>query len=85
MFPLSSKAILILREKEYFEKYKNFNNKIVPLTSKQIDYYNSRQVTCSDRFIYCRDQNFKLVEQIIQNNPYDLSSKRQRFEVGCQD
>lgn len=81
VFPLSSKVILILREKEYFNKYKNFDNKILPLTTDQIDYYNSFQVTSSDRFIYCREQDFKLVEQIIQTNPYDLSSKRQRFKV----
>lgn len=67
-FPLNSDVIIILLEKEYFNKYKILENKIIQLTTHQIDNINSMQILSSDRQIYCRDQDFDLVKQIIKNS-----------------
>ena len=78
-FPLNSNVIIILLEREYFNKYEAFDNKIVQLTTYQINHFNSMQVFSSDRQIYCRNKDFDLAEQIIKNSFYDLSSAKQRY------
>ena len=79
-FPLSSEVILILWEREYFKKGEVYEDRVIQLTKEQINHYNSIQVTSSDRFVYCRDNDFGFAEEIIKTSPYDLSSSRKRFK-----
>ena len=78
-FPLNSDVILILFEREHFKHYEPLEDKIVLLTTEQIDRLNSMQIVSSYRQIYCRNNGLDLAEQMIKNSPYDLSLTKRRY------
>ena len=77
-FPLNSEIILILFERQSYKQYEVFENKIIQLTTEQIDSLNLMQVILCNRQVYCRDDNFNLVERVLKSNSYDLSSGKRR-------
>jgi hypothetical protein len=81
VFPLNSKLVLILFEKDYFKQYCHLDGKLFPLTRENIIHYNSLQVFYSYRFVFSQENNFQLVQNICQEYPDVCSSNRERFQV----
>jgi hypothetical protein len=80
-FPLSSKSLLIMREKQYFHKFKDRESKISPLTLEDVEHYNMLQVYDSNRFVFCAEDRFDLVRSICQEHPEVCSEDRCRVQV----
>jgi len=80
-FPLNSKSLLIMREKQYFHKYKDKERKLFPLTLEDVEHYNMLQVYDSNRFVFCAEDRFDLVKSICQEYPAICSEDRNRVQV----
>jgi len=80
-FPLNSKSLLIMREKQYFHKYKDKESKLFPLTLEDIEHYNMLQVYDSNRFVFCAEDKFDVVKSICQEHPEVCSEDRSRVQV----
>jgi len=81
-YPINSKLILLIREKSYFSNFKDNNLKFYELNNKEnIKYFNSLQVFGSNRQIFCRSDNFKLVREILNEYPEYRKEDRKRFDV----
>ncbi|MBW4598540.1 MAG: DUF4238 domain-containing protein [Calothrix sp. FI2-JRJ7] len=80
-FPLNSKSLLIMREKQFFHKYKDKESKLFPLTLEDVEYYNMLQVYDSNRFVFCAEDRFDLVRSICQEHPGVCSKDRSRVQV----
>lgn len=80
-FPLNSKSLLIMREKQYFHKYKDKESKLFPLTLEDVEHYNMLQVHGSNRFVFCAEDRFDLVKSICQEYPAICSEDRNRVQV----
>jgi len=80
-FPLNSKSILIMREKQHFHRYKDRESKLFPLTLEDVEHYNMMQVHDSSRFVFCTEDRFDLVKSICQEHPEACSENRDRVKV----
>lgn len=66
LYPVNSSTILILKEKTHFNFDQRKDCKLVNLTEDEVLEYNKAQIYCSDRFIYCQENNFDLARKICQ-------------------
>jgi|GEM_PF-4170776 len=57
-FPLNSEIVLILLEKEHYNKLKCWENSVLQLTLNQIDYLNFLQLGSSKKFIFSSNDKF---------------------------
>ena len=80
-FPINSKAILIMKEKSHFYKFAKLDGNFFPLTLNDVDFYNQLQVYGSNRFVFCSEDRFDLVEEICKNNPDVCSSNKTRIQL----
>jgi hypothetical protein len=80
-FPIDSKAILIMKEKSHFYKFAKLDGNLFPLTLNDVDFYNQLQVYGSNRFVFCSEDRFDLVEEICKNNPDVCSSNKTRIQL----
>jgi hypothetical protein len=65
-FPLSSQFIILMFEKTYFEQFTDIDCKSIPLMADHIIEYNQLQVLQSNRQIYCMSNDFRVAEQLCQ-------------------
>lgn len=82
VFPLSPKYVLVLCERTAFREFEKLENKIVPMNSENVAYYNSLQINQCYRQILSSSENFDLVREIHKLNPDAFSPKRTRIIVG---
>jgi hypothetical protein len=80
-FPINSKAILIMKEKSHFYKFAKLDGNLFPLTLNDVNFYNQLQVYGSNRFVFCSEDRFDLVEEICKNNPDVCSSNKTRIQL----
>lgn len=81
-FPLCPKFILILCERTAFKDLEKYENRIIPLTTDNITYYNSLQVVRSYRQIFSSNNDFKLVKEMFETHADAFSPDRTRIVVG---
>jgi hypothetical protein len=75
-FPISSNLIIILVEREYFKDYEKVENQFIVLDNEEyIKWYNSIQVLSSFRQVYCEDNEFNFIQQMIKEQPDVLERK----------
>lgn len=68
--PLSHDYLITCYEKNYFSNLKEMDGKVIDLASPQnIEYYRQFQVTSSSRFVYAKDSNFELAEEMCIADP----------------
>jgi len=80
-FPLNSKLILIMKEKQYFHRDKERESRLFRLTLQDIEHYNRLQIYDSYRFVFCAEDQFDLVRSICQEHPEVCSKSRNRVQV----
>lgn len=80
-FPISSKFILVLCEREYFKERENLENKKISLSDINfVNYYNSLQVIKSYRQVYAITKSFEIVEELLLKMPNSFNIDRKRVE-----
>lgn len=81
VFPISSKFILVLCEREYFKKCENLENKKISLSDINfVNYYNSLQVVKSYRQVYAIANSFEIIEELLLKMPNSFNIDRKRVE-----
>ena len=80
-FPLNSKIILIMLERQHFYQCINQDSKIFPLTINDVEHYNKLQVFNSNRFVFSSDNCFENVKNICQEYPEVCSKDRNRIKI----
>lgn len=81
-FPLSSKYLISMVDREYFKKYEPWDGKIHDVaTNDAIIWYNHLQVNQSYRQIFCSVPDFGLVEEMILKNPELSNLSYDRVQV----
>jgi hypothetical protein len=83
--PLDGKLILIMKDKLFFNEYIDRNNRLISLTSDDVDYYNSLQLYNSNRQIFCSQNMFKLAREICQQKPEVCSQNINRLQIRITD
>lgn len=80
VFPISSKYLLVLYERNYFRLAERDENRVVPLLcADNMIYANHFQVASSTRFVFSRDTDFSLVERILTEEPHLADPARRRI------
>ncbi|MEQ6856000.1 DUF4238 domain-containing protein [Lysinibacillus capsici] len=75
-FPISSNLILIIYDRKFFEELSYFyENRFIELFEENIKYANWLQVTSSNRQIYCKENNFTMIEDMKKKNKNILNNK----------
>ena len=81
VFPISSKFILVLCEREYFKASENIENMKISLSDINfINYYNSLQVVKSYRQVYAVTDSFEIVKHLLLKMPNSFDLDRKRVE-----
>ena len=80
--PLSPRIILILCHRGTFKRNEIYEGKPIQLVADNITHYNSLQVGQSNRYIYCSNDNFALVEQMCMDEPDLCRPDRTRIGTG---
>ncbi|WP_240416691.1 DUF4238 domain-containing protein [Paenibacillus periandrae] len=76
VYPLTSKLILTLFERRSFANISKWDNCFIPLTDvENVTYYNSLQVLQSSKQIYCQEDKFELIQQMIKKEPNILKKR----------
>lgn len=84
-YPLSSQYILILADRDSYKDYEAFDGKSSNMREENVEYYNSLQVIHSNRQIYCEEQDFYLVKDMIKESPDISNPKSNRVSVNILD
>ncbi|WP_009631069.1 DUF4238 domain-containing protein [Synechocystis sp. PCC 7509] len=80
-FPLNIRAILIMRDKQYFQEQVNQDNKLFFLTLEDVEHYNKLQIYNSNRYVFCSDDCFDLVKIVCKQQPEICSEDRNRVQL----
>jgi len=81
-FPINSKLILIMADREMYNSMSMFDNKFKRINDeKQISYYNSLQVYQSYRQIFCCQNDFDFARKLCEKNPSVSLEHRRRVSV----
>ena len=80
-YPLTSKYVLILRDRNYFWYNKLRENRVIQLEAQEIDRLNRLQIIQSSRQIFCADDQFGGAVDFCANYPELVSSSRERYDV----
>lgn len=81
-FPVSNKLIITMYEPTYFHKMKPYDRKFVKINSRKlIRSYNHLQVLQSDRQVFCIDNKFDIIAEMLAINPNVLEEKAQPKEI----
>jgi hypothetical protein len=81
VFPLSPKHLLALYERCYFARWEPLEGRIFKLELPQVLLYNSFQAAKSYRQIYCSEDKFDQVRELIERFPQLSQIDRPRFTV----
>src|SRR5262249_29187099 len=85
-FPLNPKYILILVDRRVFSpRAGKWENRLLPLTSDSVAYFNSLQVSSSYRQIYSLNNDFEVARQTCEAMPHLRKMNLPRAEVWSPD
>jgi len=81
IFPLNSKYLLVLYEREYFKNIEAIeNSKFVITDIKNVYYYNSLEFIRSYRQVFSCDNCFEIIPELKKVNPESFKMNRKRME-----
>jgi hypothetical protein len=78
-FPINPRYMLVMLDREYFNKFNLQENKVTKITSADhVKYFNFLQVVSCYRQVFSESDNFKIIEEIQEKFPaaFDLNRKR---------
>ena len=79
--PLSSRYVVILRERTHFASLRRNDRKVVDLEEGNVEYYNSLQVKGCERQVYCEADDFGTAREFCRRWPERCTEERQRIRV----
>jgi hypothetical protein len=82
IFPITPKLALVMREREFFYNDLILYNRFVNVSEEYVKYCNSLQVYQSYRYIFSKNSDFKIAEQILREHPELSNLNRDRFIMG---
>ncbi|MCX7409104.1 MAG: DUF4238 domain-containing protein [Planctomycetales bacterium] len=81
VFPLDSRHILLVLEREHFTDWAEHENRAVVLSQNQVRAYNSLQVMRCDKRLLCADDDFDIAREICAAHPEVRNPDRPRVLV----
>lgn len=79
--PLSSRQLLIMRERTAFKAFAKFERKWIRLEDENVTCYNSLQVLQSNRQVYCARDDFSVAKEVCRRWPEKCNPERERVKV----
>jgi hypothetical protein len=81
IFPLNSKYLLVLCEREYFKNLEKIeNSKLIITDIENINYYNSLEIIRSYRQVFSCEDSFKIIPELKKVNPESFKMNRKRIK-----
>jgi hypothetical protein len=80
-FPLSSRHILVLLERSYFQRMAWADGKVMKMDPIGVDYFNSLQVQKSHRQVFCEVNEFEQALGVCRRYPEVCSPDRPKMRV----
>ena len=80
-FPLSPKYCLLLAERSYSKIFEPFEDRKMHANKDNVMFYNSLQVIQSYRYIFSSSSDFKMAEEILEDEPELQDMKRARIWI----
>jgi hypothetical protein len=80
-FPLTSKFILLMMDRHAFPDLQKYELKTIGLPPEVIERYNSMQVMCSTKYVFCQENDFDLAKRICNEHPEICNPDRERVRV----
>lgn len=84
-FPITSRYVLVLCDREVFAHYQNVDCKTVKFNDRHIIYYNSLQVIQSNRQVYSSQTTFDLAKEVCNTYPEVCDPNRTRARIDLID
>jgi hypothetical protein len=86
LLPLSSRYLLVIRERTHFvERMRPVaeqpDGAVIPLRPEGVELYNRLQAADSYRWIYCTEDRFESVRELIKRFPAVAHVDRPRFSI----
>lgn len=81
-FPINTNLVLIMKDPAYFYYESTQYNRFIELDKMTVDFINSLQVQQSYRCVFSKDNDFKLVQDMMDRNPALSNIKHKRFLMG---
>lgn len=80
VYPLDKSILIIILEKNHFQKCISLDRNLYPLTFNDIRYYNGLQVSQSNRMVFCSEDKFDLAREICQKYPAVCYEEKNRIQ-----
>ncbi len=85
-FPISSQYLIVLLERNYFNKLELWDSKSITITEHEdIKDFNLEQIRTSYRQIFCEEDNFDFAKLICEENPKLRNPKRKKYTIDWYD
>lgn len=81
-FPISTKLVLILKDREYFWSETGSHNHFIEIPFEDVAFINSLQLQQSYRYVFDKNGNFEIIKGMMQRNPQLKDIKRKRYIMG---
>lgn len=82
IFPISSKLILILGDTSAYERLIPLHNHFIEISEKEVEFYNSIQLTQCYRYVFCREDKFTKFDILVKENEHLMDINHKRFFMG---
>jgi len=80
IFPLNSKYLFVLCEREYFKHLEKIENSKLMITDiENVNYYNSLEIIRSYRQVFSNNDSFKIIPELKKVNPESFKMDRKRI------
>lgn len=80
IFPLNSKYLLVLFEREYFKYLEKIENSKLTITDiENVNFYNSLEIIRSYRQVFSNNDGFKIIPELKKVNPESFKMNRKRI------
>jgi hypothetical protein len=81
IFPLNSKYLFVLCEREYFKNLEKIENSKLAITDiENVNYYNSLEIIRSYRQVFSREDSFKIISELKKVNQVSFTMNRKRIK-----
>jgi hypothetical protein len=80
-YPLTSKFVLHMMDRHAFPGLQQYELKTIGLPPEQVERYNTMQVMCSTKYVFCQKNDFALAKRICDERPDICNPDRERVRV----
>lgn len=79
IYPITPKLALVMKDREYFKDNLRYDNKFIEINDDYVKYCNELQVYQSYRYIFSKNNDFNVAENLLKQHPELSDTKRDRF------